>query len=176
MELDKTDETESFSRLWVEFLLTEANQGESQSQSRLQTSPSKLLSHGSMPSSPLHSPRRVASSSSPNGISSPTGFKFEFCATAIAERQGEGDHTLTPHGAYILCRGVVAYDTGSGGSPQTLSSGVGRGCWCNEVVLHRDEYSSSRPDQALGDLDNSLILHAADVSWVSVLDSDCGIF
>ncbi|KAG5634220.1 hypothetical protein H0H81_002828 [Sphagnurus paluster] len=28
MDLDKTDETESFSRLWVEFLLTEANSGE----------------------------------------------------------------------------------------------------------------------------------------------------
>ncbi|KAF8137419.1 hypothetical protein EV363DRAFT_1394964 [Boletus edulis] len=75
LELDKTDETESFSRLWVEFLLTEANQGESQSQSRQQTSPSKLLSHGSMPGSPLHSPKRVASSSFPNGISSPTGLK-----------------------------------------------------------------------------------------------------
>lgn len=29
MELEKTDETESFSRLWVEFLLTEANAGTS---------------------------------------------------------------------------------------------------------------------------------------------------
>lgn len=28
MELEKTDETESFSRLWVEFLLTEANAGD----------------------------------------------------------------------------------------------------------------------------------------------------
>ncbi|KAN0084281.1 hypothetical protein V8E55_007785 [Tylopilus felleus] len=64
MELEKTDETESFSRLWVEFLLTEANQGESQSAPP--TSPSKLLSHPSTPS-PLHSPNRVTSSSSFNG-------------------------------------------------------------------------------------------------------------
>ncbi|KAG9313479.1 hypothetical protein JVU11DRAFT_5804 [Chiua virens] len=75
MELEKTDETESFSRLWVEFLLTEANQGESQSQSGLpQTpSPSNPLSHTSMPNSPLHSPNRMIPS--PNGKVSPTGSK-----------------------------------------------------------------------------------------------------
>ncbi|KAG8216811.1 hypothetical protein J3R82DRAFT_7064 [Butyriboletus roseoflavus] len=75
MELEKTDETESFSRLWVEFLLTEANQGESQSQPGSQTSPSKLLSHTSMPSSPSHSPNRITLSSPSNGTAPPTGSK-----------------------------------------------------------------------------------------------------
>ncbi|KAJ8082930.1 hypothetical protein PM082_008788 [Marasmius tenuissimus] len=39
-ELNKTDETESFSRLWVEFLLTEANSGENSATSPV-TSPTK---------------------------------------------------------------------------------------------------------------------------------------
>ncbi|KAE9408017.1 hypothetical protein BT96DRAFT_803108, partial [Gymnopus androsaceus JB14] len=46
-ELQKTDETESFSRLWVEFLLTEAASGESQSTT---TSPSRT--NTSLPGSP----------------------------------------------------------------------------------------------------------------------------
>jgi outer membrane murein-binding lipoprotein Lpp len=56
VDLEKTDETESFSRLWVEYLLTEANQGET---------PTRRL-NASVPSSPLHSP---------NSLSSPTGLK-----------------------------------------------------------------------------------------------------
>ncbi|KAI9567458.1 hypothetical protein HD554DRAFT_2023606 [Boletus coccyginus] len=75
IELEKTDETESFSRLWVEFLLTEANQGESQSQSGPQISPSRLMPHASTSSSPSHSPNRITLSSSPNGRASPTGSK-----------------------------------------------------------------------------------------------------
>ncbi|KAG1823634.1 uncharacterized protein BJ212DRAFT_1444722 [Suillus subaureus] len=58
VDLEKTDETESFSRLWVEYLLTEANQGETP------TRPTR--SNVSVPNSPLHSP---------NILSSPTGLK-----------------------------------------------------------------------------------------------------
>ncbi|KAG2343037.1 hypothetical protein BDR05DRAFT_933923 [Suillus weaverae] len=57
-DLEKTDETESFSRLWVEYLLTEANQGETPTRA--------TRSNASVPSSPLHSP---------NTLSSPTGLK-----------------------------------------------------------------------------------------------------
>ncbi|KIJ61614.1 hypothetical protein HYDPIDRAFT_115780 [Hydnomerulius pinastri MD-312] len=78
MELEKTDETESFSRLWVEFLLTEANQGESQTQPLSQSQPQ---SHASVPNSPSQSPNRITLSSSSrahgpssNGLS-PTGLK-----------------------------------------------------------------------------------------------------
>ncbi|TFL04472.1 hypothetical protein BDV98DRAFT_318181 [Pterulicium gracile] len=46
-ELDKADETESFSRLWVEFLLTEATSG-----SEGPSSPSRSPSNASLPSSP----------------------------------------------------------------------------------------------------------------------------
>ncbi|KAH7928595.1 hypothetical protein BV22DRAFT_1192684 [Leucogyrophana mollusca] len=57
IDLEKTDETESFSRLWVEFLLTEANQGET---------PTKHRSNSSVPSSPTL----------PSGhLASPTGSK-----------------------------------------------------------------------------------------------------
>ncbi|KAG1846066.1 hypothetical protein DFJ58DRAFT_799716, partial [Suillus subalutaceus] len=58
VDLEKTDETESFSRLWVEYLLTEANQGETP------TRPTR--SNVSVPSSPLYSS---------NTLSSPTGLK-----------------------------------------------------------------------------------------------------
>ncbi|EGO03918.1 hypothetical protein SERLA73DRAFT_102263 [Serpula lacrymans var. lacrymans S7.3] len=54
-DLEKTDETESFSRLWVEFLLTEANQGES---------PTRPRSNNSVPSSPTRSPYGQLSSPS----------------------------------------------------------------------------------------------------------------
>jgi len=77
VELEKTDETESFSRLWVEFLLTEANQGESQShpQPHLST-PSNPPLHASLPNSPAHSPNRVVLASTSNGPgASPTGLK-----------------------------------------------------------------------------------------------------
>ncbi|KAG2156857.1 uncharacterized protein EDB93DRAFT_1125997 [Suillus bovinus] len=58
VDLERTDETESFSRLWVEYLLTEANQGEMPAR---QTRP-----NASVPNSPLHSP---------SILSSPTGLK-----------------------------------------------------------------------------------------------------
>ncbi|PCH35088.1 hypothetical protein WOLCODRAFT_155758 [Wolfiporia cocos MD-104 SS10] len=65
MELDKTDETESFSRLWVEFLLTEAASGE-ESRSTA-SSPTKSPSHGSLPNTPTRS-TRTPSSLSPSGL------------------------------------------------------------------------------------------------------------
>ncbi|KAK0203695.1 hypothetical protein DFS33DRAFT_1261123 [Desarmillaria ectypa] len=46
-ELQKTDETESFSRLWVEFLLTEAAAGESGS-----SAPGSIKQNNSLPESP----------------------------------------------------------------------------------------------------------------------------
>ncbi|KDQ58354.1 hypothetical protein JAAARDRAFT_192938 [Jaapia argillacea MUCL 33604] len=59
-ELDKTDETESFSRLWVEFLLTEAGAGQPTSPNlhTSQSSPGKSpsLRNASLPGSPTHSP------------------------------------------------------------------------------------------------------------------------
>ncbi|KAF8842947.1 hypothetical protein BDN67DRAFT_898199 [Paxillus ammoniavirescens] len=77
VELEKTDETESFSRLWVEYLLTEANQGESQSHSQPHLStPSNPPLHASLPNSPAHSPNRVVLPSTSNGPgASPTGLK-----------------------------------------------------------------------------------------------------
>ncbi|KZT24896.1 hypothetical protein NEOLEDRAFT_1178968 [Neolentinus lepideus HHB14362 ss-1] len=83
-ELEKGDETESFSRLWVEFLLTEANAGQndpaispladSQQQrtnSSLPGSPTRPGGHLS-PGSPLSSGRRLASFSSATAmVSSP---------------------------------------------------------------------------------------------------------
>ncbi|KZT00503.1 uncharacterized protein LAESUDRAFT_802663 [Laetiporus sulphureus 93-53] len=56
LELDKTDETESFSRLWVEFLLTEAAAGES---------PTRALFNGSLPSTPTRSSRQSGTFSPP---------------------------------------------------------------------------------------------------------------
>ncbi|KAI0355884.1 hypothetical protein OH77DRAFT_1503859 [Trametes cingulata] len=50
-ELDKTDETESFSRLWVEFLLTEAAAGEGSPPPKSPRSPS-TRPNGSLPSTP----------------------------------------------------------------------------------------------------------------------------
>ncbi|KAF9233431.1 hypothetical protein BU15DRAFT_53920 [Melanogaster broomeanus] len=73
VELEKTDETESFSRLWVEFLLTEANQGESRPPS---STPSEPQSYASVPNSPSHSPNRITLSSTSSGSgTSPTGLK-----------------------------------------------------------------------------------------------------
>jgi len=74
-ELEKTDETESFSRLWVEFLLSEAAAGETPS-----TAPSPGNADVSLPGSPTLSskstsgiPRRLAPFSSAAGMaSSPT--------------------------------------------------------------------------------------------------------
>ncbi|KAI0718772.1 hypothetical protein C8T65DRAFT_638047 [Cerioporus squamosus] len=59
-ELQKTDETESFSRLWVEFLLTEAGSGEGSPPPR---SPSRQ--NGSLPSTPTQPSTRL----SPSGLS-----------------------------------------------------------------------------------------------------------
>ncbi|KAG6872702.1 hypothetical protein C0995_007370 [Termitomyces sp. Mi166 len=52
MDLEKTDETESFSRLWVEFLLTEAAAGESPSGSAYTSSPPPRKN--SLPTTPTH--------------------------------------------------------------------------------------------------------------------------
>ncbi|KAF7318907.1 Guanylate kinase [Mycena chlorophos] len=52
-ELDKTDETESFSRLWVEFLLTEASAGEKSPPTQTQSNPgTPVRSNSSLPNSP----------------------------------------------------------------------------------------------------------------------------
>ncbi|KAG6831849.1 hypothetical protein H0H87_003648 [Tephrocybe sp. NHM501043] len=51
-DLDKTDETESFSRLWVEFLLTEAAAGESPSAPGQNTNSSPPPRKASLPSTP----------------------------------------------------------------------------------------------------------------------------
>ncbi|KAH9899146.1 hypothetical protein C8Q73DRAFT_639698 [Cubamyces lactineus] len=60
-ELDKTDETESFSRLWVEFLLTEAASGESSSPTppKSPRSPS-ARPNGSLPTTPTHPTTRLS--------------------------------------------------------------------------------------------------------------------
>ncbi|KAF9788044.1 hypothetical protein BJ322DRAFT_1203429 [Thelephora terrestris] len=61
LELEKTDETESFSRLWVEFLLTEAAAGETPSSSNMSLPGTPTYSPNNLPS-PLNtgSPRSVA--------------------------------------------------------------------------------------------------------------------
>ncbi|KAI6168354.1 hypothetical protein EDD17DRAFT_1527059 [Pisolithus thermaeus] len=66
IELEKTDETESFSRLWVEFLLTEANQGEAPTHPESQMTPTKpyVRTNPSSPSSPSHSPAHTSASPS----------------------------------------------------------------------------------------------------------------
>lgn len=63
LELEKTDETESFSRLWVEFLLTEAASGEEARSSS--SSPVKSPRNNSLPSSPTRSTHRQPSLLSP---------------------------------------------------------------------------------------------------------------
>ncbi|CDO76463.1 hypothetical protein BN946_scf184600.g12 [Trametes cinnabarina] len=61
-ELDKTDETESFSRLWVEFLLTEAAAGEGSSPPppKSPRSPHVRSTNGSVPSSPTQPATRLS--------------------------------------------------------------------------------------------------------------------
>lgn len=52
-ELDKTDETESFSRLWVEFLLTEASAGQSNPPSQSHSTPgTPVRPNNSLPNTP----------------------------------------------------------------------------------------------------------------------------
>ncbi|KZT69193.1 hypothetical protein DAEQUDRAFT_757173 [Daedalea quercina L-15889] len=63
LELEKTDETESFSRLWVEFLLTEAASGEEARSSS--SSPIRSPRNQSLPSSPTRSTLRQPSLLSP---------------------------------------------------------------------------------------------------------------
>ncbi|KAI0324767.1 hypothetical protein GY45DRAFT_1331177 [Cubamyces sp. BRFM 1775] len=60
-ELEKTDETESFSRLWVEFLLTEAASGEGASPTppKSPRSPS-TRPNGSLPTTPTHPTTRLS--------------------------------------------------------------------------------------------------------------------
>jgi len=84
LELEKTDETESFSRLWVEFLLTEAAAGESPSNSNTSLPGTPTYTSNNLPSpSNAGSPRIVAggmrrlasfgaSMSSPNLHASPS--------------------------------------------------------------------------------------------------------
>ncbi|TFK22469.1 hypothetical protein FA15DRAFT_644153 [Coprinopsis marcescibilis] len=61
MELEKSDETESFSRLWVEFLLTEANSGENNT-----LPPPK--SNNSLPSSPIGGTHQLPSTAKPTSM------------------------------------------------------------------------------------------------------------
>ncbi|KAJ7634718.1 hypothetical protein FB45DRAFT_743754 [Roridomyces roridus] len=51
-ELDKTDETESFSRLWVEFLLTEATSGQSDRPQSHSTPNTPVRANNSLPGTP----------------------------------------------------------------------------------------------------------------------------
>ncbi|KAF4618722.1 hypothetical protein D9613_009919 [Agrocybe pediades] len=84
-DLEKSDETESFSRLWVEFLLTEAAAGESPSQVAPSLPRNSTTSIPNSPSglgpSPLPKTRRLASfgsaamSSSPNLLGPPPSRK-----------------------------------------------------------------------------------------------------
>ncbi|KAF9467971.1 hypothetical protein BDZ94DRAFT_1248210 [Collybia nuda] len=74
-ELDKTDETESFSRLWVEFLLTEAASGESPPVAgspppRNNTSLPGTPTAPTYPSSPPQNTRRLASFTSQSAMAS----------------------------------------------------------------------------------------------------------
>ncbi|EPT02100.1 hypothetical protein FOMPIDRAFT_1059377 [Fomitopsis schrenkii] len=64
LELEKTDETESFSRLWVEFLLTEAAAGE-EGRPASSSSPMRSPRNQSLPSSPTRSTPRQPSLLSP---------------------------------------------------------------------------------------------------------------
>ncbi|KAF9816844.1 hypothetical protein IEO21_03818 [Rhodonia placenta] len=67
LELEKTDETESFSRLWVEFLLTEAASGEDAHSGSSTPIKSPPRMNGSLPSSPTRS-ARLPSLLSPTGL------------------------------------------------------------------------------------------------------------
>ncbi|KAF7316394.1 Guanylate kinase [Mycena indigotica] len=81
-ELEKTDETESFSRLWVEFLLTEASAGQSDPPTQSQSNPgTPVRANNSLPNSPTspnmkgQGTRRLASfgqQAALNNMSSPT--------------------------------------------------------------------------------------------------------
>ncbi|KAI0641545.1 hypothetical protein C8Q79DRAFT_991437 [Trametes meyenii] len=68
-ELDKTDETESFSRLWVEFLLTEAAAGEGSPPppKSPRTSSARTNGPGSLPTTPTHASTHL----SPIGLGGP---------------------------------------------------------------------------------------------------------
>ncbi|KAH9478418.1 GRIP domain-containing protein [Psilocybe cubensis] len=72
-ELEKSDETESFSRLWVEFLLTEAAAGESPTQPTPSQPRSSMTSIPASPPGYPHPgpPRRLSSLSSAGAASSP---------------------------------------------------------------------------------------------------------
>jgi len=65
LELEKTDETESFSRLWVEFLLTEAASGDEPGSGLSTPLKSPSRSNGSLPSSPTRSTRQPSLLSPP---------------------------------------------------------------------------------------------------------------
>ncbi|KAF8955315.1 hypothetical protein BDZ97DRAFT_1926913 [Flammula alnicola] len=95
-ELDKSDETESFSRLWVEFLLTEAAGGESPSQAAAPPRNSIASIPGSpttpgYPSSHIKGTRRLSSlgsaamSSSPNLLGPPPSKKGKEKERVVSE-------------------------------------------------------------------------------------------
>ncbi|PIL23079.1 hypothetical protein GSI_14387 [Ganoderma sinense ZZ0214-1] len=88
VELQKTDETESFSRLWVEFLLTEASSGES----GLPPPPrSPSRSNGSLPSTPTQASTRI----SPVGLNG-TRRLPSFTSAAIASSPDLGVQLSSP--------------------------------------------------------------------------------
>ncbi|KAI0918396.1 hypothetical protein AcV5_002395 [Taiwanofungus camphoratus] len=89
LELEKTDETESFSRLWVEFLLTEAAAGDGSLPPV--KSPSNR-SNGSLPSTPTRASAHPPSYLSPPGIKSGRRLP-SFTAAAMASSP---DLTLQP--------------------------------------------------------------------------------
>ncbi|KAI0716887.1 hypothetical protein C8Q76DRAFT_617212 [Earliella scabrosa] len=88
-ELQKTDETESFSRLWVEFLLTEASAGEGSSPPP--RSPSRQ--NGSLPGTPTQSTTRL----SPTGLNG-TRRLSSFSSVALASSPDRKVASTPPKG------------------------------------------------------------------------------
>ncbi|EIW54941.1 uncharacterized protein TRAVEDRAFT_73976 [Trametes versicolor FP-101664 SS1] len=78
-ELDKTDETESFSRLWVEFLLTQAAAGEGSPPPPKSPRTPSARPNGSLPSTPTQASTRL----SPIGLGGPKRLP-SFTAAAMA--------------------------------------------------------------------------------------------
>ncbi|KAA1472521.1 hypothetical protein DENSPDRAFT_838815 [Dentipellis sp. KUC8613] len=68
-ELDRTDETESFSRLWVEFLLTEAGSGDATSPHSQSQPQSPSPRRDSLPNTPTHATHNLSPLSRPPALS-----------------------------------------------------------------------------------------------------------
>ncbi|KAF8524309.1 hypothetical protein BU17DRAFT_74799 [Hysterangium stoloniferum] len=87
-ELEKTDETESFSKMWVEFLLKEAAQGASSSGGVATPTSTR---NGSLPASPVLSPQSVKMGriSSFNGTNTPG---MEYSERSPPPRRGSLQH------------------------------------------------------------------------------------